>query len=291
MTIQSDINAFSGDTPAPQIEDPPERPSDDELEHLIAPNWMYDFDVNEVNGINKLRQDIRDATFADDPVEEWSHILKRHISDKGNGKIAKGVAMFNIGSAHDCPNIGTKHCQVDEEDCYAARSEKNFPGPLSARRRELIIWDHLDAKTFAEAFRRYHQRKRTPVTELRMNESGDFRNTHDVYKFDEIARRISDIVDVYTYSASEWLPWNDTDEGKTWVLNASNQLADYGTRNFIVVKSKDQIPEGALRCPHDVSGGEVKCGECRLCIDADAPDIYVLNQYSEEGQGGGHTTD
>lgn len=278
MSIQSSIDTFAGPGEAiPRAKLLPDPPDDSELEHLIAPNWMYDFDVDQVANIHQLRQRIRDATYAEDPIKEWSFIIADHLS-YGNEKIDDNVAIFNMGSAHDCENIGTKYCQVDAENCYAVRSENNFPNSLPYRRRQEIIWDHLDAVTWARAFRRHYERKRTEVTAIRLNESGDFRHRHDLLKADEIARRLDDIVDVYTYSASSWLNWN---EAEHFVVNRSNDRAEYGARRFEVVDSIDEIPDGGLRCPHDQSGGEIHCGECRLCIDRDAPDVYVKNFYTD----------
>lgn len=271
MSIQSNISAFSDGATKPRVRQPLDPPDDSELEHLIAPNWMYEFDVERLPNINHLRQQIRDAAYSDDPVEEWSYILGDHIT-YGNKKIADNVAIYNMNAAHDCPNLGTEFCQVDADECYAVRSENNFPGPLPYRRKQEIIWDHLDAVTWAEAFRRHYQRKRTDIDVLRLNESGDFRYRQDLFKADEIARRIADLVDVYTYSASSWLDW---DEVEYFVVNQSNGSWDYGARRFEVVDSVDEIPDGGLRCPHDQSGGQIHCGECRLCVDDDAPDVYV----------------
>lgn len=278
MSVQSQIGSF-GEGPGPKVKRPPDRFDDDELEHHIAPNWAWDFDVNQVNGIHELRQRIQETVFADNPAEEWSYILGDHFT-MGNKKLSDEIVIYNFGgAAHDCPNLGTKHCQVDAGDCYAVRTENNYPHPLDARRRELIIWDHLDAHTFAEAFKYWYGRKRTDVTALRLNEAGDFRHRHDLFKVDEIARQLDDIVDVYTYSASDFLPWHEVDHV---VINRSNDRREFGDRRFCVVDSVEEIPEGGIRCPHDISDGDIKCGDCRLCIDSDAPDVYVLNFYAEE---------
>jgi hypothetical protein len=46
-----------------------EKPSDDELDQLIAPNENYEFDVDNLDHIDELRQRIRDARYAIDPSE------------------------------------------------------------------------------------------------------------------------------------------------------------------------------------------------------------------------------
>lgn len=55
-----------------------------------------DYDVNEVDGIDSLRERVKEAT----TVEDWSHILKDYLSF-GNSKIANHVAIFNMNSATD----------------------------------------------------------------------------------------------------------------------------------------------------------------------------------------------
>lgn len=272
MSIQSRIGAFEQGVSTPSRPDRRlDPPDDDELEHLIAPDWAYDFPVNELPNIQRLRARIRDAEYATDRVEAWSKLLGDYIR-YGNKKIADHVAIFNMNSAHDCINLGTERCQVAEDECYAVGSETAFPSVLPFRRKQEIIWSHLDAVTWAKAFRRHYERKRNPVSTIRFSESGDFRTEHDILRVDEIARRLDDIVDVYTYSASSWLDWS---EAEHFTVNQSNAFGSFGVRRFEVVDDVASIPDNGLRCPHDMSDGEIECGDCRLCIDQDAPDVYV----------------
>jgi hypothetical protein len=270
MTLQSTLPGTSGGF-GPNVETLPPPPEGDELKHQIAPNWRYDFDVERLDNINELRQRIRDAAYAPNSIEKWSFIIGDYIS-YGNKKIADNTAIFNVGAATDCPNLGTEFCQVAESECYAKNSETVFPGSLDYRRKQQIIWEHLDPVTWAKAFRMHYNRKRSEVSTIRLNESGDSQHRQDLLKADEIARQLDDIVDVYTYSASSWLDWDEVDH---FVVDRSNDRIEFGDRRFEVVESVDEIPEGGLRCPHDVSDGEIKCGECRLCIEPDAPDVYV----------------
>lgn len=278
MSIQNKLNAFAGDTVSKK--QPPELPDEEELRHEIAPDWRYDFDVNEVDKIDELRRQIRDTVIADDPIEAWSHIIKDHIRC-GNNKLAKEIAIWNYGgAAHDCVNLGTKHCQVDAEDCYAHQNEDFYPHALPRRRREQIITEHLDAVTFAKAMRRVFERKQNEVTALRLNESGDVETRYDLLKINEIGRRLNDIVDTYIYSASDWLPWEEDLNEEYCTVNRSNDRKQFGSRRFEVVDTVDAIPENGLHCPHDLSDGDIKCGDCRLCIDQDAPNVYVVNFYN-----------
>ncbi|MEZ3117889.1 hypothetical protein RYH80_18380 [Halobaculum sp. MBLA0147] len=234
--------------------------------------------MEEVNGIHELRARIRDAEAAVNPLTEWTEILNDHLNFGNNGKLSDQIGVFNFNSATDCLNLGTDRCQVSEGDCYAKNNER-FPNALSYRRRQEIVWDHLDPATFADAFDRVARRKRTDVSILRLSQSGDFRNRHDVLKAEAIANILAPQYDVYTYTASSWLPFDETD---TLTVNASNPNIDSADRRFVVVDDVESIPEDGIRCPEDLSDGEVECGQCRLCIDKDAGNVYIQNLYADD---------
>jgi hypothetical protein len=277
--MQATIGSYN-DGPGPSIDNLPDPPGESELKDEIAPDWAYPFPVDEVAGIDKLRRRIRDACFGSNPIEAWSFIIGDHCS-YGNKKLDDTICIFNMGTATDCPNIGTENCQVAADRCYAQVNEDGYPdaGPLSYRRRQAIIWSHLDPVTWAKAWREHNKRRRNPTTAIRFNESGDFRTEHDIYRVEIIARQLSDLVDVFTYSASDYLDWSFHE---SFTLNRSNDRADFGDRRFEVVDSVSAIPEGALRCPHDHSGGEINCGSCRICLNSAAPDVYVKNFYTDD---------
>lgn len=260
------------------------KPVDDELPDLIAPNENYEFDVEALDNIDRLRRRIRDAEYAVDPVGAWSHILGDYLS-YGNTKISSATAIFNMGAASDCVNLNTQYCQVDPDECYAVKSEQEFPKPRQYRRKQQILWEHLDPVTWAKAFRRHYDRKETPVDTIRFSESGDFSTQQDILKVNEIARRLADIVDVYTYSASGWLDWSDATH---FTVNQSNNMGDFGDRNYIVVGSPGEIPDDPTEgvwCPYDKTEGDIQCGDCRLCIDPDGPDVYIQIETGTKGPG------
>lgn len=286
MSIQSRLGGFSQITGGPIVDRLPDPPDDSELASVIAPTELYPFPVDAVEGIDELRREIRDIIFfSDDHIEAWSRLLGNHVS-YGNKKVADETAIYNLGSAHDCVNLGTAYCQVEDKHCYAARSERNYPQPLDYRRRQAIIWSLLDGETWARAFRRHAERKRSPIDALRFNESGDFATRQDILKLETIGKRLDDLVDTYTYSASSDLPW---EEVTSVAVNQSNDFRNYGKGRFIVVDSVDEIPDDdGIRCPNDLDES-VKCGDCRLCIDTDADiDIYVKNFYTD-GEGETHS--
>lgn len=283
MPIQSKLTNLTGgfEHIRDRLRNYAEKPSDDELSELIAPNHLYDFDVEEVELIDKLRRDIRDARYAVDPIEKWSYILGDHLS-YGNTKIEDSVAIFNMGAATDCVNLESKFCQVGPDECYAVQSEKEFPC-IDYRRRQEIIWNHLDGETWAKAFRRHYQRKETPVTDIRFSEAGDFETQHDVLRVNQIARELDDIVNVYTYSASSWLDWTDATH---FTVNQSNTVGDFGDRTYSVVDDPETVSDDkGLWCPFDQTDGNIKCGDCRVCLEPDGPDVYIELETSTSGPG------
>lgn len=234
-----------------------------------------DYNINDVEGIDRLRERMVDAS----SINDWSHILADYIS-WGNRKISKNTGIFNMNAATDCPNAQTDNCQVPWNDCYAHKAENMYDETLAYRRRQEYLWDCLDADTWAKAFRALVSRKRNPVENIRFSEAGDFRHKGDIIKVDRIAKKLSDIVDVYTYSASDYLPW---DHAEHFTVNQSNNFSDYGDRLFTAVPTEDDIPEDGIWCPHSKDKKEndknadeaISCGECRACIDKDAGDIYI----------------
>lgn len=239
-----------------------------------------DYEIAEVDGIDNLKARMAEA----ESVRDWSFILADYIS-WGNNKIADSVGIFNMNSATDCPNADSSEsdqsetgvCQVPWSDCYAHKAENIYPQTLPYRRRQEYLWDCLDAETFAKAFLSMVSRKRNDVTALRLSEAGDFRHKGDILKADRIAEVLeSEGIDVYTYSASHKLDWS---EAEHFTVNQSNGLADYGDRRFTALPEGSELPDGMVWCPFDYNSDDKdnrpKCGDCRLCIDKDGPDVAI----------------
>lgn len=233
-----------------------------------------EYDITTVDGFDALQDRIKSAG---SDIEAWSHILSDYVQF-GNSKIAKSVAIFNMNSATDCPNAETDNCQVDFDDCYAHKAENIYPQTLPYRRRQEYLWDNLDAETFAKAFVEMVSRKRNDVTAIRFSEAGDFRHRGDIIKVDRIAEILSaEGITCYTYSASDYLDWGDAEN---FTVNQSNNFSEYGDRLYSAVPEQQDIPTGAIQCPHDYQKSKdadepIKCGDCRACIDKDAPDVFI----------------
>jgi|APHM01.1.fsa_nt_gi hypothetical protein len=248
---------------------------------------------NDVKNIDELRDALREieaAESAEERAELLSDILMNGHDGSGgyltfgNNKIAKNTAIFNMNSATDCPNADSTEsdqsevgaCQVPWESCYAHKAENIYPNALPKRRRQEYLWDHIDAQTFAEALLRVKERKRSSFDFLRLSESGDFRHRGDIVKANTIAKMIAPEIDVYTYSASHKLDWSESEH---FTVNQSNALADYGDREFTALPEGADLPDNTVWCAFDISEKEgddrPKCGECRLCINEEGPNVAI----------------
>lgn len=226
----------------------------------------YDFSVEETSKMGELLDRMDEA----DTVEDWSFILKDHVSF-GNSKLEDEIAVFNMNSATDCPNLGEPSCQVSKDECYAFQSENLYNQPLPYRRRQTVLWDAIDGELWAAAFRKAVSRMRNEVTTIRFSEAGDFRSNGDIKKVDKIAETLEEF-DVYTYSASESLDW---DLAENFIVNASNERQEYGDQKYKAVPTEEDIPESGIHCPYEASDKEIACGDCRLCITGAPSDIYI----------------
>ena len=234
--------------------------------------------VTEIDGIDELQRRMREC----DTIEDWSFLLNDYLQWGNNTKVGSEVAIFNLGAAHDCPNRFTERCQVDGDECYAVRDERRYDYVLAYMRRQEYLWDCLDARTFADAFLAIIERKYTPATALKISQAGDVRHSADIHKFERIARRLDEAdtgVQVFTYTASTHLDWSVAEH---ITVNRSNDHTEIGARRYRAVDDATAIPEDAVRCPFDAERASgvpqeerTKCGECRLCLDADAPDVAV----------------
>lgn len=90
-------------------------------------------------------------------------------------------------------------------------------------------------------------------------------------------------MNVYTYSASSWLDWTDATH---FTVNQSNAKGDFGDRNYNVVADPENMPDDAgLWCPFDQTDGNIKCGDCRVCLEPDGPDVYIELETKTSGPG------
>lgn len=231
----------------------------------------------EIDGIWELI----DRMAACETVEGWSYLLNDYIQWGNNTKVHKSVAVFNMNAATDCVNRWSERCQVDGDECYAVVDEKRYDYVKAYMRRQEYLWDCLDADTWADAFLEIVDRKYSDVTAVKFSQAGDFRSDSDIIKVDRIAERLKEEgIPVFTYSASSHLNWSLAEH---FTVNQSNSDWEYGDRRYRAVESGDEITEDELHCPFDYAKRQglskderPQCGECRLCIDPDGPDVAVI---------------
>jgi len=256
------------------------------------------YDIDTVEGISKLRDEIKRMYDSDNSVEILAELLMNgHDGSSGylsfgNNKVAKNTGIFNMNSATDCPNADTTEnnqsdtgvCQVPWESCYAHKSENIFKTSLPKRRRQEYLWDSVSPEIFADALLRVKERKTSDFLHLRVSESGDFRHNGDIMAWEKVAELVSGEINVYTYSASHKLSaWDNVEH---FTVNQSNALAEYGDREFNAVPKVSDIPDDAIACPFEVAkangietDSRPKCGDCTACIEPQTKqprDVYVL---------------
>lgn len=190
--------------------------------------------------------------------------LKDVINERGNIKIPKTTAIFNMSSATDCPSRKLGLCKAVDKNgksfCYAIKSERaNRPLVLPYRRKQEKYWKSVSAEEFAVEFLILSSMKRNPFTAIRFNESGDFHNQSCVNKAEKIARILKPYgIICYCYTSR-----NDLDYRKVKALRISgSNFKKPGIVNiFKIIKKKEDKPKGYAMCPMD-------CHSCNRCMRA-----------------------
>lgn len=267
--------------------------------HVMEPTYG-EYDITEEEGFEALSAWLTEFNAAP-TVEDKAAILGELLMNGhegttgyltfGNNKVARNTGIFNMNSATDCPNADSTEenptdtgvCQVPWAACYAHKAENIYADTLKKRRLQEYLWDSIESpEVWAKAFRSVKNRKRSSFDYLRVSESGDFRHEQDIEKWNQIAKRLTGEIDVYTYSASHKLDWSNSEH---FTVNQSNDLAEYGDRSFTAtytdsngdkqpIESPGDVPEDMILCPfeaakwNDVNTNErPKCGECTHCIE------------------------
>jgi hypothetical protein len=262
------------------------------------------YSIVEVEGFNALRDNIH-AIYRmsrERQVEALATLLMKGYTGKseymamGNNKVAKNTGIVNMNSATDCPNADSTEddpsdvgvCQVPWAVCYAHKAENIYNKALPKRRLQEYLWDAFSADLWADALLRVKERKTSDFNYVRISEAGDFRHNNDIKKWNTISEKVFPELQVYTYSASHKLDWGDYATHEYFVVNASNDLADYGDRQFTATYTDEngdkqpitepaEVPEGAILCPFEAAkhngvdtDDRPHCGECTHCIEPES---------------------
>lgn len=249
---------------------------------------VFGLDDDELESKQRLLRELCIAIVEAETTNDWKKILKPHVGDE-NSKLAQHVLTYNITSATDCVHLGKDACQVPKSECYAYNSETQYKNALHYRRRQEILWDHLDAQTFADAFLHNVEMKDNPVSTLRINQSGELRNQHDLNKVAEIASRLNEAgIDTYIYSTQGKLDWSVVDTDHLGVRMSNQDFSPEDKARFayytaiplddVDPEDVDWLDDDARQCPYDKHDGAIECGNCELCLHNNGVDVYI-NQH------------
>lgn len=179
----------------------------------------------------------------------------------GNTKIPKSTAIFNMGTAEECPSRKLGFCQAFDQNgksiCYADKAERMYPDSKPYRKRQELYWKNITAKEFVDSFIAINKLKKTQFKAIRINEAGDFHSQECVDKMESIAKELSKHgIKVYGYTSRKDL---DFSKVKYMVLSGSNFEKEGLTNIFKMVLNINDKPSGYKTCKGD-------CSICKICL-------------------------
>lgn len=183
----------------------------------------------------------------------------------GNLKLPKTTAIFNFGTATECPSRRLGLCQawiekkvkgkiIRKNCCYAKRAETSMrPYVKPFRRKQKAYWDKVTAEEFAISFLIYNSLKPKSFTALRFNEASDFHTQNDLDKAEKVARilKVYGII-CYCYTARSDLDFSHINALK---VSGSGWTNEYVRGEFKMINKGEIRPKGYGLC----------CGDCRIC--------------------------
>lgn len=181
----------------------------------------------------------------------------------GNTKLPSSTAIFNLGSATDCPSRKLGFCQAISKDgkncCYAKKAEYSYhPTVLPYRRRQEKYWKKTSATKFVTDFLIINNYRVVKFRALRLNESGDFWDQASLDKAEEIARHLGKFkIKVYCYTARKDLSFVKI---RNLIILGSNFHKEGMKGVFKMVYNVKEKPKGYGVCKGD-------CKVCSRCID------------------------
>jgi len=180
----------------------------------------------------------------------------------GNLKIPRTTAIFNMGSATDCPSnklglctayaLGSRGKRL--HICYALKAERgHFKYPLQSRRRQETFWKTVSAEDFVSQFILLNSIKELPYDKLRLNESGDFWDQECVTKANLIAMLLKRWgIRTYCYTHRRDLDFSGCNH---LVVSGSGFKVH---NHFQMIRKSEFKPKGYMMCPMDCR----KCDKC-----------------------------
>ncbi len=181
------------------------------------------------------------------------------LISSGNTKLPRTVAIFNMGSAHDCPAFARGFCQAYNKNgkhvCYALKSETSMrPLVEPYRNKQKTFWLSCTAEDFVSQFLLINSLKELPWNALRFNEAGDFWSQECIEKADKIAMYLGRCeIKTYCYTSRSDLSFVNC---RHLIVSGSGFQKEGITNVFLMVEDveKDR-PYGYGVC----------CGNCNVC--------------------------
>jgi hypothetical protein len=192
--------------------------------------------------------------------------IDKPVFKTGNLKIGYDTIIFNITSAHNCTSRKKGLCQLPSTSkCYALRDEIRYPNILLYRDRQNKYWDIVSVHQFIQDIGNIVKKNKIPIKYLRINESGDIRNKHDLIKLNFIARWLKSQYGIitYMYTARKDL-LHYIKACKHIIINGSGFMA---TNNFKACKTLDKNDTNICKCD---------CTKCNKCKTLSNITINVL---------------
>jgi len=144
----------------------------------------------------------------------------KNMFSRGNKKLPRNIAIFNIPEIKTCPGK-TKACS---QLCYAIKATRQYPLTLLQRKRNLrvSISDQFVSRAIQEL-----RRMKTADT-VRIHEAGDFYNQKYLNKWIVIAKTIPELI-FFAYTKSYSLDYSKL--SKNFIIFYSS---DWTTKNYSV---------------------------------------------------------
>lgn len=168
----------------------------------------------------------------------------------GNTKLPKYTAIFNMGSAFNCPSDTLGLCQLmDSNKCYAKKAERIWNSVRQRRENQFNFWRKCTIKEFINKLKEEQGTKKLKY--LRFNESGDFYTQNDVIKACNISDILYPNIKSYIYTARSDLYYKFP---RTLVINGAGFMID---NNFLIEDKASNKSKNAI-CIAD-------CRKCSIC--------------------------
>ena len=192
----------------------------------------------------------------------------------GNTKIPRSTLIVNLTSAEHCPSRALGLCKI-ESVCYALKCERIYP---NYKHKNLVMERWLtNARTteIVSLMEAYIDNAPEPITLIRLDEAGDFRDQNQVRQWNKIARYFDMTrgIKTYTYTCRSDLDFRDA---PYIVVNGSLPDIQGAAREYKCVPGVEYdnmaIGKGVYKCPGN-------CNGCSLCSTARFNGIIYSRQH------------